>query len=151
MSEPPAFERILASYAGALGQLDAYLAGGRGVESDQVAAARGRLDAVIAGLLFMAGMRRSEVSALRCRGRRSVRTECYSALAKPRTQRPSASIPEGHGRAPITSELPSGKVARNSCSSPFRPAGLKTTSGGHRSLKTSIGMNLAAKRPKRDR
>ena len=38
---------------------------GRGVESDQVAAARGRLDAVIAGLLFMGGMRRSEVSALR--------------------------------------------------------------------------------------
>ena len=37
---------------------------GRGVESDQVAAERGRLDAVIAGLLFMAGMRRSEVSAL---------------------------------------------------------------------------------------
>ena len=38
---------------------------GRGVGSDQVAAERGRLDAVIAGLLFMAGMRRSEVSALR--------------------------------------------------------------------------------------
>ena len=38
---------------------------GRGVESDQVARERGRLDAVIAGLLFMAGMRRSEVSALR--------------------------------------------------------------------------------------
>ena len=38
---------------------------GRGVESDQVALQRGRLDAVIAGLLFMAGMRRSEVSALR--------------------------------------------------------------------------------------
>lgn len=37
---------------------------GRGVESDHVAAERGRLDAVIAGLLFMAGMRRSEVSAL---------------------------------------------------------------------------------------
>ena len=37
---------------------------GRGVESDQVARERGRLDAVIAGLLFMAGMRRSEVSAL---------------------------------------------------------------------------------------
>ena len=37
---------------------------GRGVESDQVALDRGRLDAVIAGLLFMAGMRRSEVSAL---------------------------------------------------------------------------------------
>ena len=38
---------------------------GRGVESDQVALERGCLDAVIAGLLFMAGMRRSEVSALR--------------------------------------------------------------------------------------
>ena len=38
---------------------------GRGVESDQVALERGRLDAVIAGLLFMAGMRRSEVSATR--------------------------------------------------------------------------------------
>ena len=38
---------------------------GRGVESDQIALERGRLDAVIAGLLFMAGMRRSEVSALR--------------------------------------------------------------------------------------
>ena len=38
---------------------------GRGVESDQVALERGRLDAVIAGLLFMAGIRRSEVSALR--------------------------------------------------------------------------------------
>ena len=38
---------------------------GRGTESDQVALERGRLDAVIAGLLFMAGMRRSEVSALR--------------------------------------------------------------------------------------
>ena len=38
---------------------------GRGVEGDQVALERGRGDAVIAGLLFMAGMRRSEVSALR--------------------------------------------------------------------------------------
>ena len=38
---------------------------GRGLESDAVAAERGRLDAVIAGLLFMAGLRRSEVSALR--------------------------------------------------------------------------------------
>ena len=37
---------------------------GRGVESDPVARERGRLDAVTAGLLFMAGMRRSEVSAL---------------------------------------------------------------------------------------
>ena len=32
---------------------------GRGVESGDVALKRGRLDAVIAGLLFMAGMRRS--------------------------------------------------------------------------------------------
>ena len=38
---------------------------GRGRECDAVAAERGRLDAVIAGLLFMAGLRRSEVSALR--------------------------------------------------------------------------------------
>jgi integrase len=38
---------------------------GRGIESDQVAAERGRVDAVIAGLLFMGGLRRSEVAALR--------------------------------------------------------------------------------------
>ena len=38
---------------------------GRGVESEEVSLERGRLDAVIAGLLFIAGMRRSEVSALR--------------------------------------------------------------------------------------
>ena len=38
---------------------------GRGIESEEVARERGCLDAVIAGLLFMAGMRRSEVSALR--------------------------------------------------------------------------------------
>ena len=38
---------------------------GRGRECDAVATERGRLDAVIAGLLFMAGLRRSEVSALR--------------------------------------------------------------------------------------
>ena len=38
---------------------------GRGGESDQIALERGRIDAVITGLLFMAGMRRSEVSTLR--------------------------------------------------------------------------------------
>ena len=38
---------------------------GRGIESDRVALERGRVDAVIARLLFMAWMRRSEVSALR--------------------------------------------------------------------------------------
>ena len=37
----------------------------RGIEAPPVAARRGRLDAVIAGLLFMAGLRRSEVAALR--------------------------------------------------------------------------------------
>ena len=38
---------------------------GRGLEGDAVATRRGRVDAVIVGLAFMAGMRRSEVSALR--------------------------------------------------------------------------------------
>ena len=38
---------------------------GRGIESEETAIERGQVDAVIAGLLFMAGMRRSEVSALR--------------------------------------------------------------------------------------
>ena len=38
---------------------------GRGVESHTTAHRRGRLDAVIAGLLFMGGLRRSEVAALR--------------------------------------------------------------------------------------
>ena len=38
---------------------------GAEVESEKGAAERGRVDSVIAGLLFMAGMRRSEVSALR--------------------------------------------------------------------------------------
>ena len=36
-----------------------------GIEAPPAAARRGRLDAVIAGLLFMAGLRRSEVAALR--------------------------------------------------------------------------------------
>ena len=38
---------------------------GRGVESTTTAHRRGRLDAVIAGLLFMGGLRRSEVAAVR--------------------------------------------------------------------------------------
>ena len=38
---------------------------GRGVESHTTAQRRGRMDAVIAGLLFMGGLRRSEVAALR--------------------------------------------------------------------------------------
>ncbi len=73
------------AYSGALRRLDAWLAArrledatlaavlatchrprrrGRSVESGDVALKRGRLDAVVAGLLFMAGLRRSEVSAL---------------------------------------------------------------------------------------
>ena len=40
---------------------------GRGVESHTTAQRRGRLDAVIASLLFMGGLRRSEVSALEWR------------------------------------------------------------------------------------
>ena len=40
---------------------------GRGVESPTTAQRRGRTDAVIAGLLFMGGLRRSEVSALEWR------------------------------------------------------------------------------------
>ena len=40
---------------------------GRGVESHTTAERRGRTDAVIAGLLFMGGLRRSEVSALEWR------------------------------------------------------------------------------------
>ena len=38
---------------------------GRGVESHTTAQRRGRLDAVIASLLFMGGLRRSEVAAVR--------------------------------------------------------------------------------------
>ena len=38
---------------------------GRGVEGTDTAQRRGRMDAVIAGLLFMGGLRRSEVAALR--------------------------------------------------------------------------------------
>ena len=40
---------------------------GRGVESTATAQRRGRTDAVIAGLLFMGGLRRAEVSALEWR------------------------------------------------------------------------------------
>ena len=67
------------AYLGALARLDAWrgpapvddarLAAdrGRGVESHTTAPRRGRTDAVIAGLLFMGGLRRSEVSALEWR------------------------------------------------------------------------------------
>ena len=42
----------------------------RGDAATEVALKHGRLDAVIAGLLFMAGLRRSDVSALRWGRRR---------------------------------------------------------------------------------
>ena len=59
---------------------------GRGVESEAVTAERGRLDAVIAGLLFMAGMRRSEVSVLRWADApiRPTATVCWSPCAAAR-------------------------------------------------------------------
>ena len=47
------------------GQAAPLRADGRGVESPTTAHRRGRMDAVIAGLLFMGGLRRSEVAALR--------------------------------------------------------------------------------------
>ena len=47
------------------GQAAPLRADGRGVESHTTAHRRGRLDAVIASLLFMGGLRRSEVAALR--------------------------------------------------------------------------------------
>ena len=46
------------------GQAAPLRADGRGVESPTTAHRRGRLDAVIASLLFMGGLRRSEVAAL---------------------------------------------------------------------------------------
>ena len=65
--------------------------GGRGVESDQVALERGRLDAVIAGLLFMAGMRRSEVS-----GRRRPRPPDAAGGSEP--------VARGPGRAALAAD-----------------------------------------------
>ena len=60
---------------------------GRAVESDQVAATRGRLDAAIARLLFMGGPRRSEVSARRrrwgCGLRPRPRPPAWSAASPP--------------------------------------------------------------------
>ena len=53
------------SATGAPGRRPRHLPAAAASSPAQVALERGRLDAVIAGLLFMAGMRRSEVSALR--------------------------------------------------------------------------------------
>ena len=61
----PVDDASLAVYLGEL--FEAGRADGRGVESPTTAHRRGRLDAVIASLLFMGGLRRSEVSALEWR------------------------------------------------------------------------------------
>ena len=62
---------VAAQHAGGLAAILATAArprtDGRGVESHTTAQRRGRLDAVIASLLFMGGLRRSEVSALEWR------------------------------------------------------------------------------------
>ena len=76
----PLTDALLAAYLGAIfeaGRADGLAAilataerprtDGRGVESPTTAHRRGRLDAVIAGLLFMGGLRRSEVSVLEWR------------------------------------------------------------------------------------
>ena len=60
---------------------------GRGFESDQVAGERGRVDAVIAGLLFMAGMRRSEVAALRWQDVTDASDDDAGLLVKVRTSK----------------------------------------------------------------
>ena len=101
---------------------------GRGLESDAVAAERGRLDAVIAGLLFMAGMRRSEVSTLRCAGptsptrppatsssspcagarrtRRARRVTCASSRAASRARSGRCAPPRVRSRPPGCSRPP---------------------------------------------
>ena len=65
-------DRVLAGFRRTADHLSAVLAtchrprkSGRGIKAPTTAARRGRLDAAIAGLLFMAGLRRSEVAALR--------------------------------------------------------------------------------------
>ena len=75
---------------------------GRGVESHTTAQRRGRLDAVIASLLFMGGLRRSEVSALEWRdvvGRQRRRRPCaISKTARRKRSAPFAPPPPPHPR-----------------------------------------------------
>ena len=82
------------------------------MESDQVALERGRLDAVIAGLLFMAGMRRSEVSALvpTSPTRPTATSGCWVTVrrGKRRPRPPASSGWTAHsGRVGLASELTS--------------------------------------------
>ena len=87
---------------------------GRGGESDQVAVERGRLDAVIAGLLFMAGMRRSEVSALRW-------AEVADAAAGDRmlvTVRPRQDEPGGRGEGRAVRERATSPAPSRRCGPP---------------------------------
>ena len=67
---------------------------GRAVESDEVALKRGKLDAVIAGLLFVAGMRRSEVSDLLW----GDVAEAVAGDGMPVTVRRGKTSPEGEAR-----------------------------------------------------
>ena len=84
---PPASRTRTAS--GRAGYRQTAAGRGRGGESDPVALERGRLDAVIARLLFIEGMRRSEVSVLRwARDVRFVKGPVLRAL---RTRRAAAS------------------------------------------------------------
>ena len=76
---------------------------GRGVESHTTAQRRGRTDAAIAGLLFMGGLRRSEVSALewpeRGRARRDSRHRRTSPHRWPGRRIPHhGATPGPHGR-----------------------------------------------------
>ena len=60
---------------------------GRGVESHTTAQRRGRTDAVIAGLLFMGGLRRAEVSALEWRDVSAAATDGDGVLITVRTSK----------------------------------------------------------------
>ena len=119
------------AYAGALRRLDAWLNGRllddvslsppTSPSSMTVAVARGRLDGAIAGLLFMSGMRRSEVSALRWSDGEaygSVWRSSYSAgsMAASRTTSSARRVPRT-----VTSSFQSGFTM-----SLIRPAGTST-------------------------
>ena len=98
---------------------------GRGVESGQVDGERGRLDAVIAGLLFMAGMRRSEVSALRWADAAdgdgvlvTVRRDKTNQEGETRDVR---FVKDGVARALRTLRAAAGPSARAICDSTARP------------------------------
>ena len=93
---------------------------GRGVESNPVARERGRLDAVIAGLLFMAGMRRSEVGALHWSRRRTPNANADSGSAAPPAS-PSARS-RSRGRRGIDARGPNDGPMPSRSSATSRPS-----------------------------